>query len=258
MKKTIRNLLRKIGYDIIKFRNFTPSKFDDLYKKIIEERQDQISIFDVGSHRGESINRFNSIFSNPKIHAFEPDIENFAVLTKKYSENRLINLNNCGVGNSQGTLKFHKYKKSDIGGFNKIDANNIWTKIRSEQSDTTPEDFFISSNEVKITTLDSYIEEHSIDKINLLKIDTQGFEDKVLMGATKSLEKNIIDYIQLELIITGPYERSLSFKDLEELLHPYGYKLYGIQDGSNYFDMPILQFDLLFARKDCYLAGNYQ
>lgn len=257
LKSSIRNVFKKIGYDIVKYPNFTPSNFDKIYQKVFTSNVNELSIFDIGSHRGESIERFKRIFDKCKISAFEPDSENFASLSEKFSKDESIKLNNCGIGNSNGSLKFHKYKKTDVGGFNKIDPENTWTKIRSQQSKTTPEEFNTSSYEVDIRRLDDYIEENSIKKINLLKIDTQGFEDEVLKGCKKALENKTIDYIELELIIKGPYERTLSFKDIEDALHPYGYKLYGIQNGSNYYYMPILQFDLLFARNECYIEGDY-
>lgn len=246
-----------MGYDIVKYRNFSQSDFDIIYQNVFKSKANKISIFDVGAHKGESINRFKRIFDNYKIDAFEPDIENFSSLTEKFSKDKNIKLNNCGIGNSNGTLEFHKYKKTDVGGFNKIDSENTWTKIRSQQYNTTPEYFNTSSYEVDIRRLDDYIEENSINKINLLKIDTQGFEDEVLKGCKKALQNKTIDYIELELIIKGPYEKTLSFKDIEDVLHPYGYELYGIQSGSNYYNKPILQFDLLFARNECYIEGNY-
>lgn len=257
LKNLIRNVLKKTGYDIIKYPDVSPSNFDKIYQKVFKKYNNRISILDVGSHRGESIKRFNRAFQHPTIHAFEPDLENFKVLNEKFSKDKFLTLNNFGIGNTNGNLQFHKYQKSDVGGFNKIDLGNIWTKIRSQQQKTTPNEFATSSYEVPIKKLDDYIEENSIKNINLLKIDTQGFEDEVLKGCKKALQNNCIDYIELELIIKGPYEKTLSFKNIEDLLNPYGYKLYGIKNGNNYYDTPILQFDLLFARSECYFEGNY-
>ena len=45
------------------------------------------------------------------------------------------------------------------------------------------------------------IVKNDINVINLLKIDTQGFEDKVLLGSTDKLKNNKIDIIELELVI---------------------------------------------------------
>ena len=42
--------------------------------------------------------------------------------------------------------------------------------------------FVTKKENVKITTIDNYCLDKKIDKIDLLKIDTQGYEDKVLEG----------------------------------------------------------------------------
>ena len=42
----------------------------------------------------------------------------------------------------------------------------------------------------EITTLDKYAKKNNINRIDILKIDTQGYEDKVLQGAEKYLLQN--------------------------------------------------------------------
>lgn len=55
---------------------------------------------------------------------------------------------------------------------------------------------------MKILTLDTFIEENLDDfnqqKIDLIKIDTEGFELEVIKGATKTIKKMSPKYIQLE------------------------------------------------------------
>lgn len=53
---------------------------------------------------------------------------------------------------------------------------------------------------VKAQTLDSFVTEHSIERINLLKIDVEGAEWNVLEGARESLSKGIIDLVQVEIL----------------------------------------------------------
>lgn len=192
------------------------------------------------------------------IHSFEPDSDNFQILKEKYAHDRGIFLNNCGIGDEVGSLTFHRYAKSDVSSFVEIDKENIWTKIRSAQSDTNPDDFETKAYEVPVTTIDRYLEDQKIQHIDLLKMDTQGFEDKALMGANQALLNQKIDYIELELIVKSPYKKSLLFRDIENLMEPKGYEMYGIGKGSNYFKTSILQFDLLYARAGCYREGPYQ
>lgn len=234
-----------------------PSTFDEVYNYLLAKNSADVVIFDVGSHHGESIERFRDIMPGCVVHSFEPDSENFKILQDKYAGDERIFLNNFGIGNTAETLTFHRYAKSDVSSFVEIDKENVWTKIRSAQSNTNPDEFETKAYEVEVKPLDDYISEKNIRHIDLLKLDTQGFEDKALIGASNALKNKQIDYIELELIVKSPYKTSLLFGDIEDILVPKDYHMYGIGRGSNYFKTSILQFDLLFGRSECYREGPY-
>jgi hypothetical protein len=79
---------------------------------------------------------------------------------------------------------------------------------------------------VDIIRLDDYIKSLNIEKINLLKIDTQGFEPEVLSGLGEELKN--VDVVLTELMFYDYYDRSLSFTDIEKYLIPSGFQLYDI------------------------------
>ena len=82
----------------------------------------------------------------------------------------------------------------------------------------------------EIRTLDSMIGEIcSIEDNIYLKIDTQGFESKVLKGAEHSLAQ--IGTIQLEMSLVPLYQDELLFGDLNSLLNGKGYALVSIEPG---------------------------
>jgi len=66
----------------------------------------------------------------------------------------------------------------------------------------------------------------NINKIDIVKIDTQGYEPEVLEGFGRKLSD--IDLIITELMFYDYYERSLSFTDIEKYLIPAGFQLYDI------------------------------
>ena len=51
---------------------------------------------------------------------------------------------------------------------------------------------------VNVTTIDQFCEEHSISFIDFLKIDCEGFDLKVMLGAEKMIKTKSIRYIQFE------------------------------------------------------------
>ena len=79
---------------------------------------------------------------------------------------------------------------------------------------------------VEVIRLDDYMQQAGVESINLLKIDTQGFEPEVLEGLGSRLEN--VDIVLTELMFYDYYQRSLSFSDIERWLLPAGLHLYDI------------------------------
>ena len=102
--------------------------------------------------------------------------------------------------------------KSDTSSF--LDLNKFnWLKHRSKQLNIPSENFKKKSTQVQINTLDNYVKLNNIDKINLVKIDTQGYEEKVLRGSLESIKNNIINTILTEIIFDDVYDKYLSFSE---------------------------------------------
>lgn len=97
--------------------------------------------------------------------------------------------------------------------------------------------------------IDSYVEEHGIKHIHLLKIDTQGHEDEVLSGTRKALESGMIDLIETELIVGDAYVKSLQFHDIEKHLIPHGYRFYALDKGGDLLKTPSLSFNAIYVHK---------
>ena len=105
----------------------------------------------------------------------------------------------------------------------------------------------VNKFESQINTLDRYLEEKDIIKIDILKIDTQGYEEKVIDGSNTSLKKGIIKFIELEVIITNNYEFDYFNKfSIFNKLNNLNYKLVGIDSISYNKNNYISQFNALF------------
>lgn len=212
-------------------------------------RVDAPVILDVGAHRGESISRFRGLFSNAHVHAFEPDQDNFEMLNKTWGAKPDVFLNNAGVSAEKGSLRFHRNLKSNTSGFHAVNQNSEWAKMRSEKQNVSPEEYTAKSYDVPVVDLDSYIKDKKIERVHLLKIDTQGHEDEVLRGAVKALKAGLVDVIETELIVGDAYHKSLTFSDIEALLHPYGYRFYGIDTADDLFHTPWMSVNLIYVHE---------
>ena len=118
-------------------------------------------------------------------------------------------------------------------GFYKLNLNTEFIKYKADDLGIDQKKYLQNNYLKEIKTIDNYCEENQINKINLLKIDTQGYEENIIIGATKMIKKNSIDVIILELIFSSIYEKNSNIYDVEKILIPNGYKLFGTSHYGN-------------------------
>ena len=173
--------------------------------------EDKVGIlFDVGANVGTYSQTLLTIFNESKIYAFEPlpaCALKLEVLKKTYG-NRLF-INNLGVSNQEESFEIHTYS-NDLGSEHASIYSEVLTTLhKSKQVETIV---------CKATTIDNYCENNNIEKIDLLKIDTEGHEFNVLLGAKRMLEENRISIIQFEFNEMNVMSR-IFFKDFYTLLN---------------------------------------
>ena len=72
-------------------------------------------------------------------------------------------------------------------------------------------------------SLDSYFSEYNLNKIDLIKIDTEGFEYEVLQGLQKNMKN--VNYILFEHHYDDMIKKNYKFKDIIKLLKHNNFKL---------------------------------
>jgi len=137
--------------------------------------------------------------------------------------------------------------------FNSVIQNTTWIKKRSNDAKINPKNYTIETRDVDIIKLDDYTSENNIKGIDILKIDTQGYESRVLAGGTNLLKRNSIKVIKLELIFSEVYENTLNIYDVEKYLIPNGFKLFAISNGGNLYSDDIFVVDLIYVSNEIYL-----
>lgn len=205
------------GLGILNYQTFRISGEEFFLRNYISSDRIKV-VFDVGANVGGYVKRLRKHNSLAKIYCFEPHPETYKSLTKNMEIDN-IELYNFGLGKSTDTLKIFDYKNSDGSSH-----ASLYKEVISEihKSETV-------EHEVDIRTIDDFIREKNIQKIGLLKIDTEGNELNVLLGANEALVKSKIDIIHFEFnemnVISKTY-----FKDFYDLLKDYDlYRL--LQDG---------------------------
>jgi len=182
---------------------------------------DQLQIIDVGANRGQSIHLYKKTFTNPKISAFEPSDEVFRKLVKKCKNLENVNLFNFGLGEYKSLATFYESALDETSTFAYPNTKSSYFRLKA---------FILLINEksmfreklVQIETLDNFMENQSIQRVDLLKIDVEGFELQVLKGAQKSLHAGKVFAIQMERHEDNM--RSSQAEDISQYLTDFGFK----------------------------------
>tara|TARA_Y100000589_G_C27052129_1_gene587776 strand:- start:82 stop:870 length:789 start_codon:yes stop_codon:yes gene_type:complete len=250
MKRVIQKLVNLFGYKIMKIKSTDATDLDGLTKSLITKSEP--IIFDVGASKGQSITRYKKLFQNPIIHSFEPNIDEVNILKQKYNNDKDLYLNNVAVGDKKGNLEFNINAITEHSSFKNLIPKTTWIKKRSNSIKIDDKNYTTKKINVEIITLDDYVNEKNLTNIDILKIDTQGFEDKVLLGALNLLKNNRIKLIQLELIFSEIYENPLNIYDVEKTLIPNNYKLFGISDSGSLISHYIYQSYFIYISNHTY------
>ena len=198
---------------------------------------DKPIIFDIGANVGKTVDEFKNWWPESMIYCFEPQEECWDELFLRENKFKTgkVYVNKFALGNQNKTETFYTHQMhSGISGFNKINLNSVdsvyLNKVLNEGKEDINNYKRIINHErsIGIRRVDDFInEQENFPKIiDLVKIDTQGFEPEVLDGFGEILKN--VKVIITELMFYDYYERSLSFTAIEKYLLPSGFKLYDI------------------------------
>ena len=228
---------------ILNFFDFFHKK--KIIKKIIEtQKNTQIEIvFDIGGHRGESIKLFLQNFNVEKIYSFEPSDLNFKILSKntlllqKKFKNTSIFIENYAVGNLNKNVELNYLNETSSSTIRSLNSNSQYFKKKEKYFGKLINKKYL----VKQIEFKDYLKKKRINKIDLLKIDTEGYELEVLRGL-KDLIKNV-SIILFEHHYDNMIIKDYTFRDIHDLLINNGFqKIYKIK-------MPFRKsFDYIYKR----------
>ncbi len=212
------DLTEGIDLSLYLFNNFQSHVYEN---KFVQLKNDDV-IFDIGANVGIMSLNFANKARNGIVYAFEPT---HYALKKLY---RNLELNPELAKNIVVTNCFVSAKSDDNPN---IVAFSSWSLTNRTDSDHehhlgTP----MSADGVPSITMDDFVEKNNITKLDFIKIDTDGHEFEVFIGAKKSLQK-LRPKIIFELGLYVMTEKNFSFDFYATYFNDLNYTLY---DSSNY------------------------
>ncbi|MVM31116.1 FkbM family methyltransferase [Spirosoma sp. HMF4905] len=179
-------------------------------------RNDNPVCFDIGANRGQTIQLLQDCFRDPIIHSFEPSSATFATLASQSFGSR-VQLHQLALGEQTGVAEFRNYTQSELSSFLPMNADKSENIFAEEE--------LILTESVQVDTLDSFCSAQGIEQIDLLKIDTQGFELPVLRGGVDLFKKKRIRAVLLELNFSSLYEGQSDSLEILALMRTHNMRL---------------------------------
>jgi len=236
IKPLIRNIFNLCGLDIMK-KSKSPS-YSFLGLRTLPIR----TIIDVGANKGQFAKTVLDVFPNANIHCFEPLAEPFSELTlwaEKQKKGR-IKTYNFALGEKEDVLEFLAH--------NEHSPSSSFLKTTSACENLYPFTQMQNPVKVKVTTLDNWFK-NLPDSPNyeiLLKLDVQGYEDRVIRGGQETFKK--AKACILEINLDKLYENQATFKNISALLYELGYKYAGNLNQSYAIDGHVVFIDAVFVK----------
>jgi len=204
------------------------SLFDYFYqKKIIKFlKKNNLSeinlIFDVGAHKGESINLFLKNMKVKNIVSFEASPLNFKFLEnnkknleKKFPNTKII-IENLALSSDGRVVTFNQFNESSSSTINNINQESRYFKRKFNLLNIQNKKKIYESFKLKTETLDNYMYQNNFNRISFLKIDTEGYEYEILIGLKKKIKS--IDTIMFEHHYDNMIIKEYTFSDINYLL----------------------------------------
>jgi FkbM family methyltransferase len=207
-------------------------------------------VFDIGANIGLfTLISSEYIGAGGMIYAFEPTPQTYSWLEQNCRANNLQNviLNQLAVSDKDGTIEFH-LSAEGFDAFNSI--------VRPSKGSN-----YITQT-VNCLTLDSYIEKNNLSgKIQIIKIDVEGFEISLLNGGEQTLSLSNAPDLVVEFTESNAKNAGFSCAQLYDKLEGYGYKLYHYNSTQNKLipepvGMSYAKYKNLVATKNIHLVNE--
>lgn len=194
----------------------------------LETLREGMRVFDVGANVGELTLLFSRfVGAEGVVHAFEPCGQTFGRLESvcRAASLRNVRLNRLALAEDENPVSLHVYDEDHMSW-----NTRALRPLEDYGIDVKP----LAVEEVPATTLDLYCERNKVAEIDLLKIDVEGAEYQVLLGARRMLLERRVRRVTFEFGQTT-FDMGNSPERIETYLREVGYALRNLVAGDPIF-----------------------
>ena len=164
---------------------------------------------------------FKKYFNIKKIYGFEPNPKIFKILIKSVCKNN-VKLFNIALGIKKEKKLLNTFFETSSSSINKIDKNTLYYKRKMKIFAPVYKDIKFKKVKINTNTLSNVLSSENIHKIDILKIDTEGYEYNVLKGINK-FYFNKINFVYFEHHYDLMIKKNYKFSDIDRLLKKHNF-----------------------------------
>lgn len=237
----VKESFASIGYSIAKRHKGEPNGYYLHHDLNTLFNRPNLVCFDIGANEGQTITMFQANMPDPSVFSFEPSSSTFNALAKR-SFGPKVKIYPFALGERVGEAKFLNYRQSVLSSLLPMNHDKKENIFAGEE--------LVSTEIVRVDTIDNFCTVNNIPHIDLLKIDTQGFEWPVLLGSATMFAKKKIDAVLLELNFTTLYEGQSDPLEILSFLRSNSFKLIDFYEKERKTGREISWTTALFVRVD--------
>jgi FkbM family methyltransferase len=234
-KNAARKIINQAGFDLVRIKKNPQKTLLGLKNQRIQ------TVVDVGANTGQFAQKILEFFPNAHLFCFEPLPEPYSILNGWVNTQAgRVEVFNQAVGDSEGRMEmnFHTDHSPSSSLLKSTGVTESYFPFTAKQEPVS----------IEITTLDAALGRRlaEMPKDILVKIDVQGYEDRVIRGGRMVL--STAKACILEVSLDSLYEQQAEFKDLLSMLGQLGFRYAGNLQQVYEEDGHVIYLDAVFIK----------
>jgi FkbM family methyltransferase len=234
-KKYIHRFTRSLGFDFYALKDRSDGEL--LRLRWLKEMKIN-TVLDIGANEGQFASMIRKLMPKATICSFEPIPDCFAKLLQNFSMDKAFKAFNVAVGDKEEIIEMNINDFSPSSSLLQIDDLHVENFKHTSN---------IKKQQVQVKTLDGLRTQLDLVKPYLVKIDTQGYEDKVILGGKDVLSGAAVIFV--ELSYRPLYKEQTLFDDIYNDLVRLGFQYHGnFEELLSPINGSVLQSDGIFIK----------
>jgi FkbM family methyltransferase len=198
------------------------------------------TVLDIGANTGQFAATIHRLLPEATIHSFEPLADCYAAMVDRFAGVEDFHSYRLALGDEDRQVGFHRNE------FSQSSSVLPMARLHKDAFTWSAKD---STVQVDMRRLDTVLAGAELAANVLVKIDVQGFEDRVLLGGETTIRRAQI--VMVETSLEPLYDGQASFDGVYRIMTSFGFRYGGNVDQlSSPIDGRILQADALFFRSE--------